>query len=191
MTITIATGVWAVQLLATVGMLIAAFIEIEWIMVTGPLLSVAGLLMATFARRLQSAAVLCYGLSGPLVCALCAALIAINRWGPVESWLSIGVIIVAYAVLSAPLAFVSIRQIRRPQAESAIGQHRAWQFSLRTMLILVTSVCVSIAVARFFFQNVSPGEHVMFGSYALVCSLLSAGIAWRFVAARSAIAVSP
>lgn len=184
MTVTTATAVWAAQLVATVGMVIPAFVEIEWIMGAGPILSIAGLVMATFARRLQSTVVLLYGLSGPLVCALCAALIAINSWGPEESRAPIGVIIVVYAILAVPLAIVAFLQIRWPYAEPSAKPPRAWQFSLRSLLVLMTAVCVVIAVGRLLFRNVSRDESYFFGGYALACIVLSAGVAWRFYGAN-------
>lgn len=184
MTVTTATALWAAQLVATVGMVIPAFVEIEWIMGAGPLLSIAGLVMAAVACRLQSTVVLLYGLSAPLVCALCAGLIAINSWGPEESRLPIGVIIVVYALLVVPLAWGAFRQIRQPRAEPRDMPPRDWQFSLRSLLILMTAVCVVIAVAQFFVRNVPRDESFLFGSYALLCIVLSTGVAWRFYVAN-------
>jgi len=182
MNVTIGLTAWVVQLIATVGMLLAAFIEIEWIMAAGPLLSISGLLMAISARRCQSVVVLSYGLSGPMMCALCATLIAVNSWGPEESRLPIGAIIIVYAILAVPLAIVAFLRIRRPPGESTGSPPRVWQFSLRSMLVLMTVVCVLIVVAQFFIRNVSRDESYLFGSYALAWFVLSAIVAWRFFA---------
>ena len=165
-------------------MLIAAAMEIESILVTGPLLTIIGLLFATVTRRIGSIAVLVYGLSGPLMCALCAGLIAYYSWGPEPSRRPINSIIVAYTALIAPVAIGTFYRIRRFPAQSYARQPYAWRYSLKSMLVVMTAVCVLIAATQTLMRLVPRGESLIFGGYALVCVTLSAIVVWRFVAAN-------
>src|SRR5688572_20806012 len=71
-----AIALWIAQVLATVVGVAACAAEIESILFTGPALALIGLVLALVTRPLRSWSVLLYSLSGPLMSAFCAALIA-------------------------------------------------------------------------------------------------------------------
>jgi hypothetical protein len=166
-----------IQCLGAFAAAIAATIELETILISGPLLSLIGWLFAWMTIHQHSWASLIYGLSAPLTCTLCAVLIAIFRWGP--DWNTgwpIAMILVLYAILLSPLAAVvyftseTSEWIGRPPA--------TWQFDMKWMLGLMTGICLLTVAARFLvgLQN----EEAVFGGFALVCTVLSILVVRRF-----------
>lgn len=188
MTVRIATCAWALQMVAMAGSLILALCAFESIIFTGPLLSIAGLVLAAIACRLQSVTVLVHGLSAPVVCAFGAMLISANQWGPTPARAPITIILVLYTVLCLPLAALAFIRIRWPILPAAASGPPWWQFSLRSMLFAMTTVCVSIAVGRLLFKNVVRADYVAFGGYAIACVALSAYVSWRFYVSSNAVA---
>lgn len=161
--------------------MIAARVFFESIVFTCPLMGVAGLLVGVVACRLQSRAVLTHGLSAPLICAFGAMLIAVNHWGPDSAQEPIMMMLAGYTILSLPLAAVSLHRVSRLSRRDAVNNERPWwQFSLRSMLVTVTTVCVSIAVARLLFRYVPRADSIAFGDYAIAYAALSAYVGWRY-----------
>ncbi len=102
-----AIGLWVVQTLAAIAMLIAASIIIESILTTGPVLAIVGLLLALFTRRLQSWPSLAFALSGPLVTAFISFLIAVFELDPAEAFTPTLTILTAYLLVISPFAVLS------------------------------------------------------------------------------------
>jgi hypothetical protein len=180
----LAFGLWAAQLVAAVSALVAAMIEIESILVFGPVLSLIGLAMAAITRRLESWTTIAYGLSAPLACAFGATLIALNDWGPPAAGKPIVLILMAYQVLAVPLAIGSFFQIRCWRLRLPDDGRRVWQFSMKTMLIWMSAVCLFAALGQFFVRQAVDNEVLVFGSFATAACAFAAIIVWRSVGVR-------
>jgi hypothetical protein len=189
----LAISLWAAQMLAAVVLLFAGFSDVESIIVTGPALSIIGLALAAVTRRLNSWESIAFGLSGPMICAFGATLIVVNRWGPSAAQQPICALAAIYAIAVTPLAGLALRAIVRWQTLTLPMQERVWQFSLKTLLVWMTAVCIAAAVGEYYFRIVADSP---VGSYrdgwgfvlfALVAMALSAVILWRFVAKRQQI----
>jgi hypothetical protein len=76
----------------------AAWVEIESIMVAGPLLSLTGLVVAWLSARRAFPLGVVAGLSTGAVSLLCLALVWGLGWGPEPARVPIGIIAVLYAV---------------------------------------------------------------------------------------------
>lgn len=177
----IATALWIAQLLATLVMVTAVLYEIESILFTCPLLTLVGLALAAIGCRLDSSGLLIYGVSAPLVCAAGAGSIAVNQWGPSEARAPITLIAIVYSFLCAPMAAWSFSQIRRMKREGPRSQSLRWQFGLKSVLLLMTVICVSIVGGKFFFRYVSDGTTFFFGGYAIACIAFSLWPIRRFM----------
>jgi hypothetical protein len=180
---------WGVQFAAIAIALIAALAAFESIVVAGPALSAAGLLLGSVTSRYGNRPILIYALSAPLVCSLCALLIAANSWGPSEAARPITTIIVAYTVVSAPCAIVALKQIHRTPD---VKYHRKpWQFSLKSMLMATTAVCVLIGMGQLMVAylpdypwRIFDSYWFGFGGFAFLSLALSAWVWRRYDAAR-------
>jgi hypothetical protein len=186
----VALGLWTAQVLVAIGMLVAACVEIETIVGTGPVLTVTGLALAIVTRRLNSWEPIAFGLSGPLICALTATLTAVYRWGPHDAERPVPVLFSAYLVAASPLAFLAFRAILRWQPLVWSHEKRVWQFSLRSLLVWMTVICVLVAAGQYVvLENAdAPSrphrEGLVFALFAASAMLLSATILWRFLAKR-------
>jgi hypothetical protein len=184
----LALAFWAAQVLALITALIAALIGVESIVGTGPALSVIGLLLAAVTQRLGSWALIAFGLSGPLFCALCAALIAYFRWGPHEAERPIAILLGAYALAALPMAALALRAIMKCQAITLPQQRRVWQYGMKSLLVLMTAVCVLTAVTQFVARSQAGGmprdEWIMFVSFAFVAVVRSGAVLGRFLMKR-------
>lgn len=167
-----AIGLWLFQVLGTVATLIAALVEVETIIATFPVLSLLGLSLALIARPLHSWLVVAFGLSAPLVCALCAASIAVFDWGPRSAQDPIARILQVYGLVTVPLAAGAFLRIEtrgwHPQ-----GTARDWRYSLRSMLLLMTALCVVFVLIRIVVLSAT-GASFGFGLFSLVAIGFSA-----------------
>ena len=90
-----------------IGVVVAAM-EIESIIVSGPVLSLLGLAIALNWRRSRSLATLAYGLSPSLLSLLVFALINIMEWGPREATTPVMMLLLAYEILFVPLGLAAL-----------------------------------------------------------------------------------
>jgi uncharacterized membrane protein len=184
----LAIALWTAQVLAAVVMFVAAVIEIESIMGTGPALSIIGLMLAAVTWRLNSWEPMAFGVSGPLVCAVGALLIAVNHWNPDKAAGPIPMLFAAYLLAATPLAYLSLRAIWRWQMIMLPQQRRTWQFSMKALMIWMTAVCVLAAlgpfVARRLDENPLQGEGYIFVTFATGAIILSGAVLWRYFAKR-------
>jgi Arc/MetJ-type ribon-helix-helix transcriptional regulator len=161
-------GLWAVKVLATIVAVIASAVDVESIVVTLPALTIAGLALVLLTRPLGSWKAFAYSLSGPLVSALCAALIAAFRWGTHDAQVPITTILFFYALYSIPAAIVIVPEFFRwlvaPHASAALPR----QFSLKSLLFLTTGLCIALSVFGFVFRNSTHPDYLMFALFTLV-----------------------
>jgi Arc/MetJ-type ribon-helix-helix transcriptional regulator len=163
-----AIGLWATKVLTTVVAVIASAVEVESILVALPALTIAGLALAFLTRPLGSWKVIAYSLSGPLVSALCAALIAAFRWGTGDAQVPITTILFFYALYSIPAAIVIVPEILRWLVAPHAGAALPRQFSLKSLLVLTTGLCIALSVFGFVFRNSGNRDYLMFALFTLV-----------------------
>jgi hypothetical protein len=182
---TFAICAWVVYVLAANAMLVASAIDVETILATGPTLTVAGLLLAYATRPLRSRGVLIVALSGPLMAAFIALNIAMFQLGPHEAQQPVTLMLACYLFLFWPAALYSLFLLIRWNTPTS--PHPRWmQFSLKTLLIAMTAMCVSIVIARQYLGSFGPSEGVFFAVFGFGVVLVCALIFWRHHAVRSA-----
>jgi hypothetical protein len=179
---TLAPIAWGIQFVAALVALVAAAIEVESIVVTGPILTISGLFNAVMSSSSASWAKLFAGLSAPLVCALIAACIGVFDWNPDEAEGPIFVIMGLYLFILLPIAAFAFNRGYDPQAKATAELPRL-QFSMKSMLIAMTAFCFAIALWRFLL-GVSRGDDIFFDAYALIVVMLCGAVIWRFAVYR-------
>jgi hypothetical protein len=178
---TLAIILWAGKLVASLALLVGAAIQIESILVLGPLLAIIGLMLGLVSLRLESWPALVFALSGPSVTAIVALMIAVFEFGPPEAQTPVVAVLSVYLLFLLPLAGFTLIKIRRWKSTSA-DLAAPWQFSLKTLLIGMTGVCLFAASAKLLADAMYLGDHTIFGGYAIVVFALSAAVVWRFSA---------
>jgi hypothetical protein len=134
----------ALLFLASSACIVAAGIEIESIVATGPIAAIVGLLAAipfAWVRRWPLAAA---SLTLPLIAVLVFSLIAGNGWGPPQARRPVMVVLLGYELLVAPLWLGGLLRIVRG-AEQRPGK---LQFPLRGLMIVMLIVAVALGAGR-------------------------------------------
>ena len=180
----LALGAWAAQVLVTIAAVVACAIDIETILTTGPALAISGLALALVAHPLRSWSMLGYSLSGPLVSAFCAALIALFQWGPNQAEDPILVILFIYALLSIPTALFVFPKILHWSTSPQSRTPLPWRYSLKSLLLVTTALCVAVPALRFLIVNVRRNDYVIFSIFVLVTMSLAGVAFFTFVAGR-------
>ncbi len=100
------------QMLVIVGAVLAAVVEIESILATGPILSFIGLLIAhgCFRRRLPLG--FYFGLSVPTISVLCFFIIFGLQWGPGRAATPIAALLALFAIVALPTGAWAVREVR-------------------------------------------------------------------------------
>lgn len=137
----IALGLWVLQLFATALAVLSAMGDVTMVIATGLPLAIIGLALALVTRRIHCRPVSLFGLSAPLLFACCVLLFA---WydGPKQAAVPIQTLLVLYALFALPAAAIARRHILR---WSLPVEPTGWQFSLKSLLILVTVLAVVLA----------------------------------------------
>jgi hypothetical protein len=178
----LAIALCVIQILAAIAMLIAAIVEIETILFVGPILSVIGLLHGFITRGFRSWSTLLFALSAPLVCGLIAMLIAACRWNPTEAHDPVVTITSVYLIFTAPLAALVLRRTRRLDTLPLSLTPAPWQFSLRSLLVLMTVVCILMVAGKILIDAMLQGDRLIFSGFALLVVALSGVVLWLFIA---------
>ncbi len=133
-----------------VGILVAVCLavrDIESIMVSGPVVSVIGLLVGLMSLRRYDGVGLLFGLSALSMSVLCLSVIYGLEWGPHEAALPISCLLIAYAILSLPAGAVAFRRLRRPPIAT---RRLRMQFQISTLLGLTFLVAVVFSLHGTF-----------------------------------------
>ncbi len=96
-----------VKILTIVGGAIAAIVDIESIVFSGPVISLLGLPIAFLAYRVRHWRGVWFGLSGPAITLFCFALINIQNWGPGDAQGPVSVITSLYAAVAVVLGVLA------------------------------------------------------------------------------------
>jgi hypothetical protein len=180
---------WAIalaiaQLLVMFVAVIAAWVNVESIIGTGPALSIIGLALAIVSMPCRSWIVLSFALSGPLVCMLGALLIARLHWGPSEASRPIAVLLSVYFVAALPLSAMARRRINTWLPTQAAHAPAVWHYSLKSLLALTTAVCLIIAVVRPIVAAAGPGDYFIFDLFNVATAALTCGSVYLFIGRR-------
>jgi hypothetical protein len=131
-------------LAASSAAIIAAAVEIESIVVTGPIAGIVGLLLALVAALLRWRMLTAASLSLPILGVIVFLAIILNSWSPREAQTPVTVMLLAYEVLAAPLW---LRGLWRITHDSPPGAAK-WQVSLRSLMLLTFVVAVTLGLTR-------------------------------------------
>jgi hypothetical protein len=128
----------------------AALVEIESIMLSGPLLTVWGVWCAIVGGRSTPTNVpgVIFGLSAPLISLFCFLLINGLQWSPRDAEWPIGFIALGYQALMVPMGGVAVLHSRGSGAEGE--RFRRPQFSLLSLVLAAVFVTVALALVKRF-----------------------------------------
>lgn len=150
------------QLVSMLAAVVAAVIEIETIVVTGPLLSLSGLVMAGWSFYRGARLGFYFGLTAPTIAVICFAVIYGFSWGPSEAATPIASLLFVFGVGCIPLAFLALRETDpTPVFRSATPP----QFSLAALLVWTLAVSLPLGFYRLGPVGAALG---VLGSYALL-----------------------
>jgi hypothetical protein len=147
--LTVALILIVAQIVGILAAVIASVIQIESILVSGPLVSLVGLLISLVSFRRNDGVGLLFGLSTPSVAVLCFSIIFGMNWGPKEAAFPISCLLVAFAVLSVPAGVVALRRLRRPAGER---RRLKMQFQISTLLGLTFLVALVLGLHKTFAE---------------------------------------
>ncbi|MBC7856967.1 MAG: hypothetical protein IAF94_26355 [Pirellulaceae bacterium] len=149
------TGVFSVlciaQLLGIAGSAIAATVEIESIVATGPIFSIVGLLAAVGCVVSRSPANLFFGLSTPVFSLCIFFWIFTNSWSPQQASVPVSSTILGYELAMVPLGLYALYHTAAPAAKPLL--QRPWQFNLRSLFILIFIASLTLGAARPFLHT--------------------------------------
>jgi len=121
------------QILGLSIAVIVAAVDIESIIVSGPILSITGLVAALSWRFCRSVFLGALGLSAPAMSLFLLLLISGLNWSPSDAQVPVTAILIGYEVLIAPFALVGLYMAL---TRSAGGEdHAPFQFSLQSLVL--------------------------------------------------------
>jgi hypothetical protein len=174
---------WAGQVLTTLTVLLSACLNIESIVFGFPVLTILGLLLALVSRPIASWSAMLFALSAPVVCAIGALAIAAFEMMPDDAQTPIASMLVLYGMLITPVAVAAALRIRDWKVDATSRSSAFWRYSLKSLLILMTAVCVVATVLSLAFKS-TLGFPLAFASFGLVAIGLACVVAARFVSDR-------
>ena len=138
------------QLLGISGSVIASVIDVESIVVTGPVFAAVGLAVACGWIASRDASILVFGLSAGIVSLFLLMLIALLKWSPSDAQFPVPLILLGYEVVVVPVGLFSMyKTLVIPHHSNVDG---TWQFNLRTLLIVTFVISVCCAATRLAFD---------------------------------------
>ena len=108
---------FSLQLLVLFGGVVAAFVDVESILFSGPAYSIAGLISAVLALIQKRRAIVLMGFSAPILAVGIFLLIYLNRWNPQEAQTPVPVICAGYFI---GILITTMLMIHRSQAVTAL-----------------------------------------------------------------------
>jgi hypothetical protein len=146
----IAAVLCSVQMLGVCGAVIAAAVEIESILITGPIFSVLGLVAAFWSVVCRSGPGLLFGLSASLISFFLLVLIPTLNWSPNDAQFPVTAMLFCYQVFIIPIGLVALYQMLAKPIERE--RARPWQFSLRSLVLLTALVAIGSAVTKIAYD---------------------------------------
>jgi hypothetical protein len=127
-----------------VGAAVAVF-EIESIVVSGPILSLSGLVSAAWCAARGRTRGLYFSASVPTIAVVCFALINGLGWGPSQAQTPIATLLVVFAAASIPLGVFALREA---DGWANVPKRGPVQFRIATLLWLMAAVSLPLALFR-------------------------------------------
>lgn len=137
-------------LLGIAGSAIAATVEIETIVATGPIFGIVGLLAAVGCVVSRSPSSLLFGLSTPAFSFYIFFWIFTKSWSPQQAAVPVSSTILGYELLMVPLGLYALYYTAAPAAKPL--SPRPWQFNLRSLFILIFIASLALGAARPFLH---------------------------------------
>jgi hypothetical protein len=137
-------------MLQIVGILIAtvaALMEIESIVASGPLLTLNGLLIAVVGYRRRRPPAFYFGLYAPSVSLICFLIIFFNRWGPSAAARPIGALVALLAFVGIPLGVYALVSL---SGDCFQVERRGRQFGIASLFGLTTVVALPFGLNSTF-----------------------------------------
>lgn len=148
------------QVLGISGAVIAAAVDIESIVVTGPVFTVLGILVALGSLASRSPYNAVFGLSAGAMSLACLVWIASLSWSPSDAQQPVTTALLCYETLIVPIGLLALRRTVLPPVAAAISVARSWQFGIRHLLTTTSLVAVMLAVGRLGYEH---GDDVRLG----------------------------
>ena len=135
----------AIEVLGIVAGAIAALVEIETIVCSGPMICCAGLLTLGLCYHRSLQVGFWFGLSLPTISILCFALIFGGSWSPEKAAKPIGSLVALFTCVGVPLGCAAFEEVRQ-----SILQKRSakLQFGLTTLLGVMFLSAISFGLVR-------------------------------------------
>jgi hypothetical protein len=134
--------------LLTLGLVasgIAAVVDIETIVFSGPLCSLVGIVIAALCYRKNIHAGFLFGLSVPTLAVLCFTTILGLEWSPGQAQVPIGSVIVLFVLLTIPMSILALLELRHADmSKRTVG----FQYGIAELLGLMFLVAVVVALLR-------------------------------------------
>jgi len=162
------------QLLGIAGSAIAATVDIESIVGTGPIFSLVGLAVAVGCVISKSPANLFFGLSTPAFSLCIFFWIFTKSWSPQQAAVPVSTTILGYELLLVPLGLYALYRTLAPAAKTRSA--RPWQFNLRSLFILMFIAALTLGAARPFLHVVGPGLRHYVAIVLCVFTLFGVGV---------------
>jgi hypothetical protein len=138
------------QLLGISGSVIASAIEIESIVVTGPLFTFIGLAAACGWIISRDVSILVFGLSTGVLSLFVFLVIVSLEWSPSDAEFPVPLMLLGYEVMVIPVGLLSMYRMLDVSGRSKF--QRKWQFNLRFLFIVTFVLGVGCAAAKLAFD---------------------------------------
>ena len=156
--------------------MLASWAEVETILGSFPATIVVGSWVTYFGMRRTSWALLCYGLSSFWFVSALSLMISVFNMGPHDAYPIVPMLLTIYSVLLA--IWCTLMNLGFPLNSSPlINQPFSLGFSMRTMMVVTTVVCLLAAIGRFISWE---REMWIFGSTGLGLLGISIAIVYWF-----------
>ena len=170
-------GACWIQAAAAVTAALAAFVDVETILVSCPVIAFLGLVLASASLPRISVNLLLFGLSCPVITSAIALLIASFDWGPQEASLPVRVLLTLNAGATVVWGTLIGRRMMRGRFSATSGGTPPFRFSLLSLLALITLTCLFFALLRRLAPD---GERMFFAAYGFTGLALSLVVALRY-----------
>lgn len=141
------------QILGVSGAVVAAVVEIESILWTGPVFSFLGLLVALGSRTSRSASNALFGLSAAVVSVFWFVWIVSLSWGPNDAQVPVSSALIGCELLVVPVGWVALYRTLRSPEPRLTGDDRPWQFGISGLLVATAVLAVALGVGRMVYDH--------------------------------------